>query len=106
MSEVWQESTQDDAIEVRIYDRTYRLRRTADPRHMQIVAGLVDERMKRAHSLDRHRAPEDLAVLAAMQLAHELTEAQAELEQLETRLKERAREMERSLDEKLRELGA
>lgn len=105
MSEVWQESTQDDAIEVRIYDRTYRLRRTADPKHMKLVAELVDERMKRAHEVDRHRAPDDLAVLAAMQLAHELTEAQSDLEQLETRLTDRARELERSLDAKLRELG-
>jgi len=105
MNDAIQDGTQSDAIEVRIYDRTYRLRRTADARHMQLVAELVDERMKRAHEMDRHRAPDDLAVLAAMQLAHELTETRAELEQLELRLSERAKDLERSLDQRMRELG-
>ncbi|NUO19096.1 cell division protein ZapA [bacterium] len=106
MSDLLQESTQDDAVEVTIFDRAYRLRRTADPIYLKKVAGIVDERMKLVHGADRTRPAGDLAVLAALQLAHELAEAQSERTQLESRINQRARDLERSLDEKLRELGA
>lgn len=105
MSELLQESTQDDAVEVKIFDRSYRLRRTADPGYLKKVAEIVDTRMKHVHDADRTRPAGDLAVLAALQLAHELTEAQSEKTQLELDLNMRAKELERSLDAKLRELG-
>lgn len=105
MSDLLQESTQDDAVEVTIFDRAYRLRRTADPNYLKKVAGIVDERMKLVHGADRTRPAGDLAVLAALQLAHELSEAQSERTQLELKMNQRARELERSLDAKLRELG-
>lgn len=106
MTDILQESSRDDAVEVKIFDRAYRLRRTAEPDYLQRVATLVDERMKSVHLADRTRPAGDLAVLAALQLAHELTEAQAELNDRETKVKSRARELERVLDAKLRELGA
>lgn len=105
MSDLLQESTQDDAIEVTIFDRAYRLRRTADPVYLKKVAGIVDERMKMVHGADRTRPAGDLAVLAALQLAHELTEALCERSQIDLKVNQRARELELSLDAKLRELG-
>ena len=106
MSDILQESTQDDAVEVTIFDRAYRLRRTADPGYLKRVAGMVDERMKLVHGADRTRPAGDLAVLAALQLAHELSEAQSQRSQVDVKLEERARDLEQSLDAKLRELGA
>lgn len=106
MSELLQESTQDDAVEVRIFDRAYRLRRTADPGYLKRIAEVVDVRMKIVHDSDRTRPSGDLAVLAALQLAHELAEIQAEHAQNISKLDQRARELEHNLDTKLRELGA
>ncbi len=105
MSDLLQESTQDDAVEVTIFDRAYRLRKTADPGYLKRVAGMVDERMKLVHGADRTRPAGDLAVLAALQLAHELSEVQSERTQLELKLNQRARDLEQTLDAKLRELG-
>ncbi len=105
MSDLLQESTQDDAVEVTIFDRAYRLRKTADPGYLKRVAGMVDERMKLVHGADRTRPAGDLAVLAALQLAHELSEVQTERSQLELKLNQRARDLEQTLDAKLRELG-
>ncbi|MBL0060215.1 MAG: cell division protein ZapA [bacterium] len=105
MSDLLQESSQEDAVEVTIFDRAYRLRKTADPGYLKRVAGMVDERMKLVHGADRTRPAGDLAVLAALQLAHELSEAQSERTQLELKLNQRARDLEQTLDAKLRELG-
>ncbi|GEM_PF-1152634 len=105
MSDLLQESSQEDAVEVTIFDRAYRLRKTADPGYLKRVAGMVDERMKLVHGADRTRPAGDLAVLAALQLAHELSEVQSERTQLELKLNQRARDLEQTLDAKLRELG-
>ncbi len=105
MSKILQESTQDDAVEVKIFDRSYRLRRTADPGYLKKVADIVDVRMRQVHSADRTRPAGDLAVLAALQLAHELTEALSENSSREDRFKKRAKELELTLDLKLQELG-
>lgn len=105
MSDLLQESSQEDAVEVTIFDRAYRLRKTADAGYLKRVAGMVDERMKLVHGADRTRPAGDLAVLAALQLAHELSEVQSERTQLESKLNQRARDLEQTLDAKLRELG-
>jgi len=105
MTEILQDATQEDAVEVKIFDRAYRLRRTAEPAYLQKVATLVDEKMKNVHLSDRTRPAGELAVLAALQLAHELTEAQAELVDREKLIRTKTRDIERTLDEKLRELG-
>ena len=86
MSDLLQESSQEDAVEVTIFDRAYRLRKTADPGYLKRVAGMVDERMKLVHGADRTRPAGDLAVLAALQLAHELSEVQSERTKLELKL--------------------
>ena len=106
MTDLLQEGTQDDAVEVKIFDRAYRLRRTADPGYLRKVAQIVDARMTLVHGADRTRPAGDLAVLAALQLAHELTEAKSELNDRTQKLEERAQQMSIELEAKLRELGA
>jgi cell division protein ZapA len=106
MSDLLQESSQDDAVEVKIFDRSYRLRKTADAGYLRKVAGMVDARMKQVHGADRTRPAGDLAVLAALQLAHELTEAKLELSDRAVKLEERAKQISFELDAKLREFGA
>ncbi|MBK6766816.1 MAG: cell division protein ZapA [bacterium] len=105
MTDILQDTNREDAVEVTIFDRAYRLRRTAEPAYLLKVATLVDERMKNVHSSDRTRPAGELAVLAALQLAHELSEAQAELNDREKLIRTKTRDIERALDDKLRELG-
>ncbi|MCL4304650.1 cell division protein ZapA [bacterium] len=106
MTDLLRDSNQEEAVVVTIFDRAYRLQRTAEPEYLHRVAGIVDERMRNVHTMDRSRPASELAVLAALQLAHELTEAQSELSDHESLVTSKARRLESVLDEKLRELGA
>ncbi|MCB9357072.1 MAG: cell division protein ZapA [Calditrichaeota bacterium] len=106
MTDFLHENTPEEAVEVTIFDRAYKLKRTAEPDYLRRVAGLVDERMKSVHLQDRSRPAGELAVLAALQLAHELTEAKGELLDQTNKVTAEAQRLEQTLDEKLREWGA
>ncbi len=97
------------AVPVEIYDQTYHLR-GVDPEHIQTLARIVDGKM---HAVSAHGATVDslrVAVLAALNIADELTELRARhtdllrsLDNTETANRRRASSLSNLLDEALSE---
>ncbi len=97
------------AVPVEIYDGTYHLR-GVDPRHIEDLARLVDGKMR---AVSAHGATVDslrVAVLAALNIADELTELRARhtdllhsLDTTETAARRRASSLSNMLDEALSE---
>ena len=97
------------AVSVDIYDQTYHLR-GVDPEHIQALARMVDGKMR---AVSAHGATVDslrVAVLAALNIADELTELRARhhdllhsLDNTETATRRRASSLSNMLDQALRE---
>ena len=97
------------SISVEIYDQTYHLR-GVDPGHITALAQIVDGKMR---AVSAHGATVDslrVAVLAALNIADELTELRARhndllrsLDNTESATRRRATSLSNMLDEALRE---
>lgn len=97
------------SVSVEIYDQTYHLR-GVDPQHIDALAKLVDGKMR---AVSAHGATVDslrVAVLAALNIADELTELRARhtellrsLDSTETATRRRASSLSNMLDEALTE---
>ena len=98
-----------NSISVEIYDQTYNLR-GVDPEHITALARVVDGKMR---AVSAHGATVDslrVAVLAALNIADELTELRARhndllrsLDSTESATRSRATSLSNMLDEALRE---
>ncbi len=97
------------SVSVEIYDQTYHLR-GVDPEHITALAQIVDGKMR---AVSAHGATVDslrVAVLAALNIADELTELRARhndllrsLDSTESATRSRATSLSNMLDEALRE---
>ena len=97
------------SVSVEIYDQTYHLR-GVDPQHIATLATIVDGKMR---AVSAHGATVDslrVAVLAALNIADELTELRARhndllrsLDSAENATRSRATSLSNMLDEALRE---
>lgn len=97
------------SVSVEIYDQTYHLR-GVDPQHITALAQIVDGKMR---AVSAHGATVDslrVAVLAALNIADELTELRARhndllrsLDSTESVTRSRATSLSNMLDEALRE---
>jgi cell division protein ZapA len=97
------------SLSVEIYDQTYHLR-GVDPEHITALAAIVDGKMR---AVSAHGATVDslrVAVLAALNIADELTELRARhnellrsLDTTESDTRNRATSLSNMLDEALRE---
>ncbi len=97
------------SVTVAIYDQTYHLR-GVDPEHIEGLARLVDSKMRAVSSQGATVDSLRVAVLAALNIADELTELRerhrellASLDQAETTNRHRANSLASMLDEALRE---
>ncbi|MCC6476779.1 cell division protein ZapA [bacterium] len=99
------ESEREDAIRVTILGKEYRLLPTGDPDYMRHVAELVDRKMTEVQRRDRSQPPSNVAVLAALQLAHELLELQKQQDHILQSVEGKAKQLEIALEQKLHELG-
>jgi cell division protein ZapA len=66
------ESGASEAIEVTIFNRTYRLRSKTDKEHVEQIARLVDERMRQISSQITTHDVIKIAVLTALNIADEM----------------------------------
>jgi cell division protein ZapA (FtsZ GTPase activity inhibitor) len=66
--------SRDSAVSVKIFDQTYRLAasRDRDADYIQRAAAYLDEKMREAAQHAGHRAPLDIAILAALDIAEEV----------------------------------
>ena len=67
-----EDNTAAGAVQVYIFNQTYRLRSTSDEEHIRRVARLVDERMRQIAQLAPNHDALKVAVMAALHIAEEL----------------------------------
>ena len=68
----------ENAVSVKIFNQTYRLatNRDRDEEYIQRAAAYLDEKMREAAEHASHRAPLDIAILAALTIAEEVIKEQ------------------------------
>ncbi len=68
---------QQQPIAVRIYNQTYQLvtSEAQDPEYIRLAAAYLDEQMQQTAAKIGHRAPLDIAILAALHIAEEVIRA-------------------------------
>lgn len=68
----------ESAVSVKIFNQTYRLATTRDrdAEYIQRAAAYLDEKMREAAEHASHRAPLDIAILAALTIAEEVIKEQ------------------------------
>ncbi|CEG23191.1 Cell division protein ZapA [Planococcus massiliensis] len=72
---------------VEIYGDTYKIVGTETSGHMRQVASMVDESMREFHAMNPSLDSSKLAVLAAVNTAHEYLKLKERVEQLENELR-------------------
>jgi len=71
--------SQNEAVSVRVLDREYTVGVAPDERESLVAAArLLDERMREVRGSNRMAAVDRVAILAALNLAHELEQVRAE----------------------------
>jgi cell division protein ZapA len=93
------DSTLSEAVEVTIFNQTYRLRSRSDQEHVREVARLVDERMRQISSQVTTHDVVKIAVLTALNIADEMQNLrnyyEQEVQPLLSRLNENQEEVEK-----------
>lgn len=84
---------------VKIYGTDYAVRSQADPEYVKQIAEVVDGHMRRLSQNRVVRSNVELAVLAAMHLADELSRTREQLQQVLQRVGDTTDALERVIDE-------
>lgn len=81
------------ACEVEIFGQKYVLRSDADEEHVRMVADLVDGKMREVAGASRSVSTQQIAVLAALDLASEVIQGRNLVEQLGAEVAARSEQM-------------
>lgn len=87
--------------EIEIYGQRYALKGDADEQYLKRLAGFVDEQMRALARGMKTATPTKLAVLTAINIAHQLFSAEQIREQGDTDLERRALTLVESIEETL-----
>jgi cell division protein ZapA len=89
-----------EAVNVRLLDREYTVGVSADGRESLVAAAkLLDERMREVRGSNRMAAVDRVAVLAALNLAHELQQVRVENAQRDREMADLLEGLQRKLDD-------
>lgn len=89
-----------EAVNVRLLDREYTVGVSADGRESLVAAAkLLDERMREVRGSNRMAAVDRVAVLAALNLAHELQQVRVENAQRDREMTDLLESLQRKLDD-------
>ncbi|MDE3018313.1 MAG: cell division protein ZapA [Nitrospirota bacterium] len=88
-------------LEIEIYGQKYTVKADADERYMQRVAAYVDEQMRTLARGMKTATPSKLAVLVALNVAHQLFQAEAERDEGVADVERRAQHLMESIEETL-----
>ena len=88
-------------VEIEIYGQRYSLNGEADAAYVQRLAGYVDDQMRSLSRSMKTATLSKLAVLAAINIAHELFEAERRRQQGEAEVEQRALSLMESIEEQL-----
>ncbi|MBP6216612.1 MAG: cell division protein ZapA [Luteimonas sp.] len=93
-------SSGNEAVSVRLLDREYTVGVVPDEREsLMAAAKLLDSRMRDVRGSNRMAAVDRVAVLAALNLAHELQQLRTEGEQRDREMARLIEDLQRKLDE-------
>ena len=93
-------SSGNEAVSVRLLDREYTVGVVPDEREsLMAAAKLLDGRMREVRGSNRMAAVDRVAVLAALNLAHELQQLRTEGEQRDREMARLIEDLQRKLDE-------
>jgi cell division protein ZapA len=88
-----------EAVSIRVLDREYTVGVGADGREGLVAAArLLDTKMREVRGANRMAAVDRVAVLAALNLAHELQQLRDDRERQDTEVARALEDMERKLD--------
>jgi len=93
----------ENAIRVRILGQEYPIRANADEEYIREVAAFLNERMTAIHSAEPTRPLSKIAILTALNLAHELFDLKRRNEQMLDDVERKAKEVSAQLDQVLLE---
>ena len=80
-------------VEVEIFGQKYLIRGEGDPAYILQLAEFVDSKMREVHGKLKLSTPGKLAVLAALNISHELFNIRKEMEEQESLIANRAEKL-------------
>ena len=86
-------------IDVEIYGQRFGINGDADDSYVYQLAELVDKQMKHVAQGMKTATPHKLAVLAALNLAHQLMECEKKMQRMESDMERRMRLLMESIEE-------
>lgn len=92
--------------QVEIFGQTYTLRADADEEHVRRVAEFVDLKMREVAAASRSVSTQQIAVLAALDIASEFLQGRAAAERLSTEVEARSADMVRRIADLMSEVRA
>jgi cell division protein ZapA len=88
-------------IEVEIYGQPFSITGAAEDAYVHKLAEMVDKQMKQVAQGMKTATPHKLAVLAALNIAHELRECEKKIQQMEADMERRMLVLMESIDEQV-----
>jgi cell division protein ZapA len=88
-------------IEVEIYGQQFSINGGADDAYVHKLAEMVDKQMKQVAQGMKTATPHKLAVLAALNIAHELRECEKKIQQMEADMERRMLLLMESIEEQM-----
>lgn len=88
-------------IDVEIYGQRFGINGDADDSYVYQLAEVVDKQMKQVAQGMKTATPHKLAVLAALNLAHQLLECEKKMKRIETDMERRMLLLMESIDEQV-----
>jgi cell division protein ZapA len=88
-------------IEVEIYGQQFSINGAAEDAYVRKLAELVDKQMKQVAQGMKTATPHKLAVLAALNIAHELCECEKKIQQMEADMERRMLSLMESIEEQM-----
>jgi cell division protein ZapA len=88
-------------IEVEIYGQQFSINGSAEDAYVRKLAEVVDKHMKQVAQGMKTATPHKLAVLAALNIAHELCECEKKIQQMEADMERRMLSLMESIEEQM-----
>ena len=90
-----------NVLKVHIYGAEYAVKGYADEKYIQAIAEYVDSKMREVDQSVRVDSSLKIAILASLNIVHELFTEKAEKEQLKKQLEDKIQKLNRSIDQRL-----
>lgn len=94
-------SSDKNVLKVRIYGAEYHIRGDANPAYIESIAAYVDEKMREINQSLRVDSSLKVAILAAVNIAHELFEERTGKDRKNKEIEDKIKKLNLTIDQKL-----